>query len=250
MLINEEKKQQRKKLYNRATAVYKEKSYTKHKHHTQKYLFRVLGALPRLPVLVAPRLVHRVEVALVQEHQEHRVVPEARQAVHRWHRHHECEQVVDERVDGLVRHHPPRHVRHALQLFLCWWVLVWGLCCWLMTPSRKRASDAQDGRREGGRRAREGVSSCGSVKTTGLLSDLGPITVCTNNTRGEKKNGIARPKREKKRKTEKKITRSGKTRRPKYIARAASQTLTSKHIAGVLSPRSRRWGRFFFFKPF
>lgn len=80
------------------------------------YLFRVGRHLGRLPVLVAARLVYGVEVPLVEEDEEDDVVPEARQAVHDGHGHDEGEQVVDERVDELVRHHPPGHVRHALQL--------------------------------------------------------------------------------------------------------------------------------------
>lgn len=53
---------------------------------------------------------------LIQEDEKYQVVPEASDAVQRGHGHDERKHVVDERVDRLVRHHPPRHVRHALQL--------------------------------------------------------------------------------------------------------------------------------------
>lgn len=82
------------------------------------YLFRVGRHLGRLAVLVAPRLVDGVQVPLVEEDEEYDVITEASQAVHDGHGHDEGEQVVDERVDELVRHHSPGHVRHALELFV------------------------------------------------------------------------------------------------------------------------------------
>mmetsp|Transcript_44748 Transcript_44748/g.140315 ORF Transcript_44748/g.140315 Transcript_44748/m.140315 type:complete len:251 (-) Transcript_44748:1141-1893(-) len=47
--------------------------------------------------------------------EEHHVVPEAREAVHRGHLDDEREEIVDEGVDEAVAEEPPRELRHALQ---------------------------------------------------------------------------------------------------------------------------------------
>ncbi len=57
--------------------------------------------LPGESELVDPRLVHTVDVPLVEEYEEYNVVPEASYAVHGWHLDDKGEDVVDERVQGL-----------------------------------------------------------------------------------------------------------------------------------------------------
>lgn len=84
----------------------------------------ILGAL-HLPFLkhlggdaklVHPSWIHLVDVTLVEEDEEDHIIPEATNAVHGWHLDHKGEYVVNEGVESLVCHHPPRKVSHALQL--------------------------------------------------------------------------------------------------------------------------------------
>ena len=64
--------------------------------------------------LVDSGLVLLVDVPLVEEDEEHDVVPEASKSVHGWHFDHEGKDVVNEGVESLVGHHPPRQVGDRL----------------------------------------------------------------------------------------------------------------------------------------
>ena len=59
-------------------------------------------------------LPYLINVFLVKENEEDDIVPEASDAVHGGHFNDEGENVVDECVQGLVRHHSPRKVGHRL----------------------------------------------------------------------------------------------------------------------------------------
>lgn len=97
------------------------KNSKRHLCHPEWYipphLLGVLGVLGRLPELIASGFIDGIQVTLVQKHKEDYVVSEAGEAVHGRHGDDERKEVVDERVDELVCHHPPRHMRHALELF-------------------------------------------------------------------------------------------------------------------------------------
>merc|ERR1719220_1527789 len=63
--------------------------------------------------LVDPGGVHLVDVALVEEDEEDNVIPEAADAVHGWHLDDKSKDVIDEGVQSLVGHHPPRGGRRS-----------------------------------------------------------------------------------------------------------------------------------------
>ena len=67
-------------------------------------LQHVFGWFHALPKLVHPAVVGPVDSALVQEDEEYQIVPQAGHAMHDGHLDDEGEEVVDERVDGLVGH--------------------------------------------------------------------------------------------------------------------------------------------------
>lgn len=73
----------------------------------------LLGVVPEL---VRARVIGAIDPPLVQEDGENDVIPEARQAVHGRHGDDESEEVVDDRVKGLVGHHTPREVGNRLEL--------------------------------------------------------------------------------------------------------------------------------------
>ena len=56
-----------------------------------------------------------VNVALVQENEEHNIVSEASDAVHGGHFDDECKDVIDECIQGFVGHHSPRKMGHGFQ---------------------------------------------------------------------------------------------------------------------------------------
>ena len=59
---------------------------------------------------------YSINVSLVEEDEEHNVVPKAANPVHRRHLDDEGEDVIDESVESLVRHHTPGEVRNRLEL--------------------------------------------------------------------------------------------------------------------------------------
>ena len=60
-------------------------------------------------------LSYLINVFLVKENEEDDIVSETSDAVHGGHFNDEGENVVDECIQGLVRHHPPGKVGHRLQ---------------------------------------------------------------------------------------------------------------------------------------
>lgn len=57
-----------------------------------------------------------IDPPLIDIDEKDDVVAKASNAIHGGHANHEREDVVDERVEELVREHPPRQMRHRLQL--------------------------------------------------------------------------------------------------------------------------------------